>query len=201
MKNKTVPGVTGGKSLWDQVKSRFDIILLVVVLGAVAYRFGPQVGAAFGVGGESTEVRSDAIQLLDGSTISLEELKGKVVLVNLWATWCPPCVLEMPGFQRVWEDYRDQGFVVLGLSRDQASPTRVRAFLKDKGITYPVAMEAGSGLEGFGMIQTLPASFLLGKDGKVRYRVTGVYAEPTLRMAVKRLLEEADGPRNPGVGE
>ncbi len=184
----------GSPSLRDRWKSRLDLILLVVVLGALTYRFGPQVGAAFGVGGERTEVRSDLIETLNGDLISLEELKGKVVLVNLWATWCPPCVLEMPGFQRVYEDYRDQGFVVLGLSRDQGDPRRVQAFLREKGITYPVAMEAGSGIGGFGMVNTLPASFLLGKDGTVRHRITGIYAEPTLRMAVKRLLEEEASP-------
>jgi peroxiredoxin len=180
-------------TLWGHLKARFDLLLLLAVLGVFVYRFGPQVGAALGLGGESTEVRSGLIQTLTGDPLSLEQLRGKVVLVNLWATWCPPCVLEMPGFQRVYEDYRDQGFVVLGLSRDQGSPDLVRAFLRQKRITYPVAMEAGSGIEGFGMVTTLPASFLIGRDGTVRHRVTGIYAEPTLRMAVQRLLEEAVG--------
>ncbi len=195
MKNdKPTPGKSEPR-LWHKLKARFDLILLVVVLGVLGYRFGPQVGAALGIGGESTEVGSNLIQTLNGDPISLEQLKGRVVLVNLWATWCPPCVLEMPGFQRVYEDYRDQGFVVLGLSRDEGTPDLVRAFLRQKGITYPVAMEAGSGIEGFGMVRTLPASFLIGRDGKVRYRVTGIYAEPALRLAVQRLLqEEVAGP-------
>lgn len=178
------------RGLWRFLRARFDLLLLVAALAALAYRFGPQVAAAFGWGAERTEVRSGRIRLLNGQDLTLEDLKGKVVLVNLWATWCPPCVLEMPGFQRVYEDYRHRGFIVLGLSRDHASPEKVREFLRQKGITYPVAMEAGSGLEGFGMVQTLPTSFLLGKDGTVRHRVTGIYAEPALRMAVERLLAE-----------
>ncbi len=193
MKRSDAPASRGSSTLWVHLKARFDLILLVAVLGAFAYRFGPQVGAALGIGGESTEVSSGLIQTLNGDAISLEQLRGKVVLVNLWATWCPPCVLEMPGFQRVYEDYREQGFVVLGLSRDEGSPDLVRAFLRQKGITYPVAMEAGSGIEGFGRVTTLPASFLIGRDGTVRHRVTGIYAEPTLRMAVQRLLEEKVG--------
>lgn len=178
------------RSFWGHFRARLDLLLLVAALAALGYRFAPQVAAAFGWGAERTEVRSGKIRLLDGRDLTLEDLKGKVVLVNLWATWCPPCVIEMPGFQRVYEDYRNQGFVVLGLSRDHAPPERVREFLRQKGITYPVAMETDSGLEGFGMVQTLPTSFLLGKDGTVRHRVRGIYAEPALRMAVERLLGE-----------
>jgi thiol-disulfide isomerase/thioredoxin len=169
---------------------RWELVLWIGVLSLLAYRFGPQVGAALGIGGEDTAVPAGAmIETLDGELISLEELKGKVVLVNAWATWCAPCVLEMPGFQRVYEDYRDRGFTVLGISRDRGGPDLVRAFLRQNEITYPVAMAWQPSLEAFDA-GALPTSFLLGRDGRIKHRVEGIFAEPALRMAVRALLED-----------
>jgi thiol-disulfide isomerase/thioredoxin len=183
--------------MWDRIRkwrpSKWDIVLFAMVLGVIGYRLQPQIWAALGLGAEDTEVSSQDIETLDGETLTLEGLKGQVVLVNAWATWCAPCVLEMPGFQRVYEDYRDRGFTVLGISRDEGSPDLVRAFLREKGITYPVAMAWQASLEGFGEIGALPTSYLLGKDGNIKHRVEGLFAEPALRLAIKNLLEE-DGP-------
>ena len=171
---------------------RWEILLWAGVLAFAGYRLGPQVGAALGFGGEDTAVSAESsIETLDGQIITLEELKGQVVLVNAWATWCSPCVLEMPGFQRVYEDYKDQGFTVLGISRDEADPSYVRTFLDQKGITYPVAMAWQASLDGF-EVGGLPTSFLLGKDGRIKHRVVGVFAETALRMAIQNLLEEPD---------
>jgi cytochrome c biogenesis protein CcmG/thiol:disulfide interchange protein DsbE len=172
--------------------SKWDFLFLAVALGIIGYRLQPQAWAALGLGAEDTEVSSGGIETLDGEIITLEGLKGRVVLVNAWATWCPPCVLEMPGFQSVYEDYRDQGFTVLGISRDEGSPDVVRAFLKEKGITYPVAMAWQASLKGFGEVGGLPTSYLIGKDGKVKHRVEGLFAEPALRMAVRQLLAEEE---------
>jgi len=181
--------------------SKWDLLFFAVVLGIIGYRLEPQARAALGLGAENTEVSSEGIETLDGDIITLEALRGRVVLVNAWATWCPPCVLEMPGFQRVYEDYRDQGFTVLGISRDEGSPDGVRAFLKEKGITYPVAMAWQASLKGFGEVGGLPTSYLIGKDGKVKHRVEGLFAEPALRMAVRQLLDEGETGERSGPGD
>jgi peroxiredoxin len=179
------------------VRRGLEILLWVGVLSFAAYRLGPQLGAALGVGGGGTPAPDVSVETLEGTLISLEELRGQVVLVNFWAAWCGPCRLEMPGFQDVYDDYRHQGFTILGISRDAPeSEARVRAFLREKDITYPVAMEAGPGarsLSGFGEFDALPTSFLLDRSGRIRHRVTGIFFEPSLRMAVKSLLKE--GPR------
>ena len=172
-------------------KSRriLETLIWVVVLGFVAYRFGPQVGAAFGIGDGDTELTGTSVRTLDGTSLSLHDLKGKVVLVNVWATWCPPCVIEMPGFQRAYEDLKDQDFVVLGISKDQDA-ARVREFLLEKGITYPVAMASDTDLGGLTDVTTFPTSYLIDRKGRIRHTVEGLYFGPTLRMAVKRLLAE-----------
>jgi peroxiredoxin len=171
-------------------KRLLEILLWTGVLAFVGYRFGPQLGAALGIGSGTERVRGNAITTLDGSSYTMEDLKGRVVLVNVWATWCPPCVIEMPGFQRVYDDYRDRGFLVLGVSRDQGDPARVRAFLEEKKITYPVAMAADADLGGLTDVTTLPTSFLIDREGRVRHTVEGLFVGPTLRLAVRRLLEE-----------
>lgn len=182
---------------WNRIRRAAELLLWAGVLGFAVYRFGPQVGAALGIGGGSKEVTGSSIRTLDGSVLTLDDLKGKVVLVNAWATWCPPCVMEMPGFQKVYEDYRDQGFLVLGVSKDQGDPAVVRAFLLKKGITYPVALASAVDLGGITDVQTLPTSFLIGRDGTIRHRVEGLFAEPAVRLAVKNLLKEAPGEQHP----
>jgi peroxiredoxin len=176
--------------LWSRVKRPLEFLLWAGVLVFVFLRLGPQVTAALGIGGGEDPLSVVAFRTLDGEAITREELLGKVILVNAWATWCAPCVLEMPGFQRVYEDYRDQGFLVLGVSRDHEGPEKVRAFLREKGITYPIAMAAQVDLGGITEVQILPTSFLIGRDGTIRHRIEGIYPGPALRLAVRRLLDE-----------
>jgi len=178
------------KKMWDRSKRPLEFLLWAGVLGLVFLRLGPQVTAMVGIGAGKDEFSATAFRALDGASFTTEDLQGKVVLVNAWATWCPPCVIEMPGFQRVYDDYKDQGFLVLGVSRDQGDPAPVRAFLERKGITYPVAMAGEVDLGGITNVQTLPTSYLIGRDGTIRHRVEGLYAGPALRLAVKRLLNE-----------
>ncbi|HET7321532.1 MAG TPA: TlpA disulfide reductase family protein [Longimicrobiaceae bacterium] len=162
----------------------------ILLLGFLGYRIAPQVKAAFGAGAGDSVAPSYAAQTLDGEPISLEGLRGKVVLVNFWATWCPPCRFEMPGFQRVYEDKKEDGFVVLGVSTDRAGESAVREFLTEHGITYPVTMATGRVVQSFGGVSAYPTSFLIDREGRIRQEVKGIFAEPTLRMAVDHLLEE-----------
>jgi thiol-disulfide isomerase/thioredoxin len=165
------------------------------VLAFAAYRFGPQVGAALGVGGGHGPLGGSVIRTMDGEVLSVQSLKGSVVLVNVWATWCPPCVLEMPGFQDVYEEYGNEGFTVIGISRDTGDPARVRTFLRERGITYPIAMARDVELAGLDRVESLPTSFLIDRGGTIRHRVVGFFAEPALRLAVRRLLSEEDDQR------
>ncbi len=162
----------------------------IVLLGWLTYQISPQVAAAFGAGSGSERMPEVSLRTLDGSPVTRESLEGKVVLVNFWATWCPPCRFEMPGFQRVYEEKKDRGFVILGISTDNAGERTVREFLRERGITYPVALATSRVVSDFGGVQALPTSFLVGRDGRVRQQVRGMFAEPTLRMAVNRLLDE-----------
>jgi cytochrome c biogenesis protein CcmG, thiol:disulfide interchange protein DsbE len=184
-----IPGITLGGIGW------------MLVLGFLGYRIAPQVQAAFGAGAGGSEAPGFELHTIHGEPVSLERYRGQVVLLNFWATWCPPCRVEMPAFQRVYEDKREQGFVVLGVSTDRAGVEVVREFLDQRGLTFPVAMATGQVVRDFGGIRALPTSFLIGRDGTIRQEIKGYFAEPALRMAVNRLLEEPPAaPASPGPG-
>lgn len=165
-----------------------DLVLWIAVVGVVLWRFGPQLLAVTGLGAGDDPAPAFELTTLDGPRIASDSLAGKVILVNFWATWCPPCRLEMPGFERVWKDRRDDGFVVIGIATDRTGEAGVREYVRERGVTYPTAMATPEVVRAFGGYRGLPTSFLIDRQGIIRYRVVGFYAEPTLRGAVSRLL-------------
>jgi len=185
--------MTGSKStktLWGRIKRPLEFLLWAAVLSVLFFRLGPQVTAAMGLRGGDEQLTVTTFTTLEGEVMTKADLAGKVVLVNAWATSCAPCVLEMPGFQRVYDDYKDQGFLVLGVSRDGGSRDSVLEFLRRKGITYPVGMAEDVDLGGITNVSTLPTSYLIGRDGAIRHKVEGLFAGPALRLAVRRLLSD-----------
>ncbi|HEX6059112.1 MAG TPA: TlpA disulfide reductase family protein [Gemmatimonadaceae bacterium] len=166
-------------------------IAWALVLGFLGWRLAPQAGAALGIAAMNQAAPDFRLTTLDGAAVSMDSLRGKVVLLNFWATWCPPCRIEMPGFQDVYDAHRDDGFVVLGVSTDATGRGPVRDFLRERGITYPVAMASGEIVRSYGGARVLPTSFLIDREGRVRHEVRGYFSEVALRRAVGRLLEEA----------
>ena len=160
-------------------------VVVAAVLGGALYGW---VGGAEAPGEPAPEV---AVQLMHGGVLSLDDLEGKVVLVNFWATWCPPCRVEMPGFQRVYEARRDDGFEILGLTTDLISDEQIQWFLEQRGISYLVARATRQAAQAFGGAETLPTSFLIDADGRIRRTVVGVYDEKELLADVDGLLLEA----------
>ena len=179
----------GGPGWKTWLRRAIDWGLWILVIGLLVWRFGPQVGAALGIGGTDEPAPDFAIETLAGDSLRLSDLRGRVVLVNFWATWCAPCRVEMPGFQDVWEDYRDRGFTIVGLSVDRGVRADVARWVGQREITYPIGFPTGATRRAYGGARTLPTSVLINRDGRIVHRVEGFYAEPALRAAVKRLLE------------
>lgn len=169
---------------------RFETLAWIAVAAFLGYRIWPQVAAAFGVASANTAAPDFQLTTLDGRAISSDQLRGSVVLVNFWATWCPPCRVEMPGFQAVYDRRKEQGFVVLGISTDAGGRETVERFLAERHITYPVAMASGSVAQRFGGANVLPTSFLIDREGRIRHEVRGIFVSVALEQAVDRLLAE-----------
>jgi peroxiredoxin len=168
-----------------------------LLVGFLAWRAAPQVGAALGIASMHQAAPDFRVTTLEGRPVTLDSLRGRVVLLNFWATWCAPCRVEMPGFQDVHDEHRDDGFTVLGVSTDAGGRAPVLAFLAEEGISYPVAMANGGIVNGYGGARVLPTSFLIDRGGRIRHEVRGYFAEPALRQAVRRLLAE-DGDAGSG---
>lgn len=189
--NDTRPDTGSGppSSGWRRLQRVLDVALWAAVFGLLVWRFGPQIGAALGIGASGEPAPDFAIETLEGDTIRLSELRGQVVLLNFWATWCAPCRLEMPGFQRVWDDYRDRGVTLVGLSVDRGVRADVEQWVRDRGVTYPIGFATGRVAAAYGGAGTIPTSILIDRDGRIMHRVVGFYAEPTLRASLDRLLD------------
>lgn len=122
---------------------------------------------------------------MNGKSVRLANYRGKVVLVNFFASWCPPCKMEIPGFQRMYSSYKSKGFEVIGLELDDVSPP----FLRRMGLTYPVVAASDPVVSSYGNIPSIPVSFLVGKDGRIIKKIMGLYPEASLRIDVENALK------------
>jgi len=102
---------------------------------------------------------------LQGKAWTLKDLHGKVVLVNFWATWCPPCRKEMPDLEELYERHKDQGFVILAISDEEAD--KVKPFISEQKVTYPVLLDPGRKVNELFQIDGIPKSFVYNRDGKL----------------------------------
>jgi peroxiredoxin len=102
---------------------------------------------------------------LQGKSWHLQDLRGKVVLVNFWATWCPPCRKEMPDLNALYNKYRDQGFVVLAISDEDAA--KVAPFIAEHKISYPVLLDPGRKVNDIFVVEGIPKSFVYDRSGKL----------------------------------
>ncbi|MBZ5573057.1 MAG: redoxin domain-containing protein [Acidobacteriia bacterium] len=109
---------------------------------------------------------------LDGHTLNLSDYRGKVVLLDFWATWCEPCREETPHFVELQNKYQDQGFQIIGVSMDDG-PEPVRDFYQQFKMNYPVVMGSAKTGELYGGVLGLPIAFLIGRDGRIYFKHIG----------------------------
>jgi len=127
---------------------------------------------------------------LAGNTVNLSDYFGKVVLLNFWATWCPPCRREIPLLVELQSDYSPQGFCIIGISLDTTGRGGVREFAQDYGINYPVVMADDQVIEDYGGMTYIPTTFLIDRKQRVRMKVVGAADKQVFEEAVKQLLNE-----------
>lgn len=183
--DQTAPPAQRVRAWLSRRKWRPDAWTLVLI-GAIIYLwFRPPAW----VSEENRQIPNLQVTLLDGRVVRLEALRGKVVLVNFWATWCPYCRHEMPAMDEFYRDYRGKGFEILALSQDEDA-AEVRGFMAKEGYRFPVAMADASNAGVFGNVSRLPTSFLIDKRGVVRHKVSGQVHYARLKGLVEPLLAE-----------
>lgn len=128
------------------------------------------------------------LALLDGSTLALEELRGRVTVVNFWGSWCPPCQEELPALRTVWEAYRDHPLTLVGIAYEDEEAA-VRAALDEYGITYPVGLDTGKRIARQFGVTGVPETFVIDADGDVAFWHIGPVTAENLIVEIQTVLE------------
>lgn len=127
---------------------------------------------------------------IEGRPVSLSSYQGKVVLIDFWATWCPPCREELPLFQELHNEYRDKGFEIVGISMDENAADVVPGFLERRNIKFTNLLADARIEELYGPIVGLPTTFLIDREGTIRRHITGAGASTRedIESAIRELL-------------
>lgn len=129
------------------------------------------------------------LQDLMGGTINSTNFAGKVVVLDFWATWCPPCRAEIPGLIELQKKYQAQGLIIVGVSVDQASADTVKSFAKKMGINYPVVMAESKVVAAYGGIEGLPTTFIIDRAGRIVKQHLGFTEKAEFETEIKALLK------------
>jgi peroxiredoxin len=156
-------------------------LLLAVMLGGTSL---PAV--------ESSEAIKPApsweLKDVDGKTIRSSDIKGKIVILDFWATWCAPCRAEIPGFIDLQKQYGKDGVAVIGVSLDEGEPSAVKKFAEKLGVNYPILLGDQKIVSAFGGIDAIPTTFIIDREGGIASRHFGLTEKADLEKNIKPLL-------------
>jgi peroxiredoxin len=171
-----------------KAKKRFWIISLVLILFvAIGLLSCRHETTAAGV--KTLAVAPDfTLKDVDGKTFSLSSTKGKVVILDFWATWCPPCRMEIPHFVSLYRDYRNKGLEIIGISLDRGGVSAVKSFVKSNGINYPTLMGDNKVTADYGGIRGIPTTFIIDRKGRIVEKYVGYRDKKIFEDAIKKLL-------------
>ena len=130
---------------------------------------------------------------LDGQKVKLSDYHGKAVLLNFWATWCPPCKVEMPWFVDLQKQYGKDGLVILGVAMDDSEPGTIAKFASDLGVNYTVLLGTDKVSEDYGDVQYLPTTFFIGRNGAIVDKLTGLLDRKDIENDIQKALATDPG--------
>lgn len=139
---------------------------------------------------EAEKIMAPVWQLntLDGKRVKLSDFKGKVVILNFWATWCAPCRAEIPGFVALEKNYGYKGLAVIGVSVDEQGPDVVKEFMKQFQMTYPVVIGDQKIVEAYGGIAGIPTTFVIDREGRIVGKHIGYQDREIFEKEIQSLL-------------
>jgi len=133
-----------------------------------------------------------SLEAMNGETVSLTSLRGRPVLLNFWASWCPPCRSEMPAMQELFAEFEDQGFTILAVNAtNQDDLDEMKRFVEDNQLQFPILLDQTGSAANLYNVQSLPTSFFINQEGIVEDLIIGGMSEALLRIRVKALLSES----------
>ncbi len=193
MSNKTSPStLIHNRNQWNAM-----LVVVFILGGAWAYlsRIPPTAttdGAPPPSPREGFSAPDFTLDLLDGGQVTLSDLRGQAVMINLWASWCPPCRAEMPAIERVYQDLKDEGLVVLAVNTTyQDSESAAAAFVEEFGLTFPIALDRTGAVSNRYQLRGLPSTYFVDREGVIRSVVVGgPMSEGLIRAKIQEILEE-----------
>jgi peroxiredoxin len=180
-------------------KSRWTVLSLLMLALGVAWTFASRVPVAGTTGGapppsprEGFSAPDFTLETLAGEQVALSDLRGKVVLVNFWASWCPPCRAEMPAIERVYRSHKDLGLEVLAINTtNQDDRAAAAAFVQEFGLTFPVPLDLTGAVSASYNLRGLPSTYFIDKQGVIRSVVVGgPMSGALIQSRVEELLEK-----------
>jgi len=131
------------------------------------------------------------LQTMDGETLNLAERPGEVLIVNFWATWCPPCREEIPDLVDLQAELGERGLTVVGIALDEEGEDVVRPFLEEYEVNYPIVLDTTTTVsQEFGDVMGLPTTFVIGPDSQIRRRILGLFPVDDLKPTLIKMLDE-----------
>lgn len=164
------------------MKRVLSMILIAMTTGFVTSAVAQQHKAA-----------NFSLKSADGTSYELSKYKGKVVVVNFWATWCGPCRKEIPDFIEAYKKHRGNGLEIIGISLDQDGWTKVTPFVKQSKINYPVVLGDQQVVENYGGINAIPTTFIVDRNGNIVDQHTGTMTLKELEAKLKPLFKTPAG--------
>jgi peroxiredoxin len=181
------------KQIWLYLNIAIAITLIVLGAGSLLW-LGQQSSVSttqasnqFAQSPGNTSAPDFTLSSPDGQQISLSDYEGQVILVNLWATWCPPCKAEMPTINAFYETHKEDGFVVLAVNSQEGAST-VKNFIQNNGFTFPVLLDTQGQVMDRYHVRALPTSFIIDRNGVIQHIQTGEITSQQLQAIVEPLL-------------
>jgi peroxiredoxin len=166
--------------------TRAAIISLLII---VAFGAGAPGAAIVQQTGERRPAPAFELKDLDGKTARLSDYRGKVLLINFWATWCPPCRAEMPDLVRLQEQYGARGLQIVGVTHPPQSVSTVRIVTRRLKVNYPVLLGSRELAEGYGVDEVLPVTIIVDREGNIRDRILGILEREEFDQKILPLLQ------------
>jgi thiol-disulfide isomerase/thioredoxin len=130
---------------------------------------------------------------LEGKDINLAEQKGKVVLINFWATWCGPCRREIPDLVSLYDEWKDEGLVIVGIALDRDGAEAVKPFVDEHSINYPIVLDPDQSTEKhFDAMYGLPTTYVVNPEGMIVRRVLGIFPIEEMKPTLKEMLHNGE---------
>jgi len=160
-----------------------SIVIIVFIFSALFFTDGYAQRA------KRQKAPNFTLKTQNGKVVELSKLKGKVVLVNFWATWCPPCRAEIPDFIEVYDLYKSKGLEIVGIALDEDGWSKVTPYIEKAKMNYSVVLGSSDVVHLYGDIESIPTTFFVDKNGYIAERQVGMLRKADLEQKLRLLLK------------